>query len=149
MKNNWLNVVTAVVVAMVIGVGFVAHAEPLGTPVSVNAASNVRGGAAHSEPGTLQGLSRDDLDFGFRGIARSAEQCLARHRKNGDAFPLNALRIEVLVNSNGHVGRFKVPRQVRWTTFNRCMKSHSDRWLFPTFKGRPIRAAKTFRIDPN
>ena len=93
-------------------------------------------------------LSHDELDVGFSGIARSADQCLSRFRKKGETFPLESIRVEVTIKPNGRVSRMVLPRKVRWSAFGRCMKAHSDRWLFPVFEGRPIRAAKVFRVAP-
>ncbi|MEL6182510.1 MAG: hypothetical protein AAFS10_26370, partial [Myxococcota bacterium] len=81
--DNWVMVVMAAMV--VVSVGSVAHADSVAR-VAANATVNPRGWSATSDGGVKpsRGLSRDELDFGFRGIARSADQCLARHRKQGD-----------------------------------------------------------------
>jgi len=114
---------------------------------TVGAEPNLRVAAYAKKQAAKQPLSRTELMVGFRGITRSAEKCLVRHRKERGEFPLDSVRVEVQINPNGRVAKVTVPRQVRWSEFGRCMKAHSSLWKFPTFKGAPIHVAKKFRVE--
>ncbi|MBH25399.1 MAG: hypothetical protein CMH57_13320 [Myxococcales bacterium] len=114
---------------------------------AVSAEPNLRVSNYAARQAAAQPLSRAELSLGFRGITRSAEKCLVRHRKERGSFPLDSVRVEVTVNPSGQVSKVIVPRQVRWSEFGRCMKAHAALWQFPTFKGRPIQVAKSFRVE--
>jgi hypothetical protein len=105
-------------------------------------------GGGPSDPFAKSGLSQADAQAGFEKVRSSVTSC--RQRQVSRGLPTEAVKIGVIleIQPDGSVSDYKIePASMQHTEFDICMQSHTGRWGFKSFDGKPVKIRRTYVLQ--
>lgn len=93
------------------------------------------------------GPAPDHFDEGMRSFINSSiARCNQRHIAQEGELEQPRVEISITVLPSGRVRELELERSLRETAFGRCLQSHRERWLFPSFGGDSVTLRKTYVV---
>ena len=80
-------------------------------------------------------------------INTSITRCNQRHVAEEGALDTPRIEVTITVLPSGRVQSLELSSGVRETAFGRCLQSHRERWLFPSFDGDPVTLQKPYVVQ--
>jgi hypothetical protein len=80
-------------------------------------------------------------------VNQSIVTCNRRHVAQEGALSRMRINLEFVVQPTGRVESVTLDSDIRDTTFERCVQSHRERWLFPGFSGDPVQFKKAYVVQ--
>jgi predicted Zn finger-like uncharacterized protein len=106
------------------------------------------GSSAPTNSFANSGLSQEDAKLGFEKVKNSVASC--RQRQVARGMPAESVKIAVVleISPDGSVTDYKLdPPSMQHTEFDLCMQSHTGRWGFKSFTGKPVKIRRTYVLQ--